>query len=197
MNSKRRLLSLFISLACINASGQKNSLANLVNVISQESCKCLSESGTQNFDSLSTYMLSKCLFKSMMAHKTLVLEVAKNVYGDTSDATGDKLGHQLFKSVSSELVYDCDLFYDALSEDRKADYKSYFGLSKDSVRATLEKKYEVPTRLRDGKYYHLRGCDYFNLQDFLKRSMILTVLKFWMKVFSTLIFIIKRRSTRY
>ena len=47
-------------------------------------------------------------------------------------------------------------------------YKSYFGLSKDSVRATLEKKYEVPTRLRDAKYYHLRGCDYFNLQEFSK-----------------------------
>lgn len=114
MNSKCTFLLLFISLACINVSGQKNSVANLVKVISRESCKCLPASGTQNFDSLSTYILSKCLFKFMMAHKTLVLEVAKNVYGDTSDATGDKLGHQLFKSVSSELVYDCDLFYDAL-----------------------------------------------------------------------------------
>jgi len=104
----------------------------------------------------------------MIAHKTIILETAKNVYGDTSGASGAKLGDELFKSVSSKLIYDCDIFYDALLEDRKAYYKKYFELNKDSIKASLEKKDKVPNSLRDGKYYNLRGGDYFNLKEFSK-----------------------------
>lgn len=152
----------------INTSGQKNSLSNLVSLISKESCRCLSASGSQNFDSLNTYIMSDCLFKFMFANKALILETAKNVYGDTSDASGAKLANEVFKLVSSKLVYDCDLFYNALIEDRKAYYKKYYELNKDSIKAILDAKNKVVNHLRDAKYYHLRGCDYFNLQEFSK-----------------------------
>lgn len=136
--------------------------------MSKESCRCFVTSGSHNFDSLHTDIMPDCLFKFMKANKTLILETAKNVYGDTSDASGAKLGDEVFNLVSSKLVYDCDIFYKALIEDRKAFYKKYYQLNKDSINEVLETKNKVSKSLRNGNYYFLRGCDYFGLQEFSK-----------------------------
>lgn len=159
-----------MSLVCINAFGQKHSLSNLVNLMTRDVCSCFATSGSQNFDSLNTYIMSNCLFKFMIANKALILETAKNVYGDTSDIAGKKLAMETFNLVSSKLVYDCDIFYNALIEDRKAYYKKYYELDKDSIKEVLEMKNKVSKSFRDAKYYHLRGCDYFNLQEFSKAT---------------------------
>ena len=164
-----KLLSLlFILLFCFKASGQNNSLSNLVNLMSKDCCKCFASSGSNNFDSLNTGIMSNCFLKIMKGNKKLIIETAKNVYGDTSDISGKKLAEKTFKLVSSKLVYNCDIYYNALLEDRKAYYKKYYELDKDSIKTMLETKNKISNNLRDAKYYHLRGCDYFNLQDFYK-----------------------------
>jgi hypothetical protein len=136
--------------------------------MSNEACRCLVTSGSHNFDSLYTDIMPDCFLKFMRANEKLLLETAKNVYGDTSDISGKKLAEETFKLVSSKLVYDCDIFYNALIEDRRSYYKKYYELNKDSIETIIETKSKVPNSLRDAKYYHLRGCDYFNIQAFSK-----------------------------
>ena len=166
MNSKRRVLLLFMSLVYISTSGQKNGLSNLVNHMSKEFCRCFAESGIHNFDSLNTGVMQSCFSKYIQTNKKIVVETAKNIYGDTSDISGLKLATELFKKISSKLVYDCDIFYNALIEDRRLYYKKYYQLNKDSIETILEAKNRVSARLRDAKYYHLRGCEYFYLHEF-------------------------------
>lgn len=170
MNSKSRLLLLFMSLVFINAFGQKHNLSNLVNLMTKEACSCFATSGSHNFDSLDTDIMPACFFNFMRTNEKLLIETAKNVYGDTSDIAGKKLAVETFNLVSSKLVYDCDIFYNALIEDRKAYYKKYYQLDKDSIKAILETKNKVSKSFRDAKYYHLRGCDYFNLQEYSKAA---------------------------
>ena len=162
----RQFLFLFLQFFSFKSFSQEKTLSILENIFSKEVCNCFSRNNLKKtFDE---NIWNTCFRNSMMSHQKLIIETAKYVYGDTSSNTGHKLGIVLNQLVSSKLVYECDIFYNALLGDRKAYLSKHYNLNQDSIKYSIEKLNRVSLKLRNADYYNIRGGTYFELHNFNK-----------------------------
>lgn len=160
-------LFFFVLLSASNCFGQNHEFSRLVTIMSNDVCECYSAK-SHNSKSFDYSKWDACILNSIKNDEKLLIEAAQIIYGDTSALSGERLAKGLYKAVSAKLIYDCDVYYNSLLEDRKNYFKKYYNLDRDSILKIIEEKANVLKNQRNADYYNLRGGEYFNLQDFDK-----------------------------
>jgi len=166
INSSKSVAVILMMLLTITSKGQKEqySLKHLINVITPDVCNCLTKNNYEY--SKGSRLHSNCLINSIKSHYKLYANTVENIYGDTSQATGNQAAKDIYELIDENLVNTCDLYYYSIVDYRIASLKKLTDANVDSTKEELFKLNQTKEDKRDREFYEKRAFCYFELLDF-------------------------------
>jgi len=134
------------------------------NRLGSEICNCLSnERGIKEFTT-ETYL--KCFEIAARNNNKLLQNTAFEKYGDSSYASGNKLGKLLFNDISVLLVNQCDKYYTLRKAKRLSDLNKITTLNRDSLHNIIDSLNKVSEIFQDYFFFQKRASTLFRLKNF-------------------------------